>query len=53
MAVGAPVKVVGEVEERHKSMWAWAKRLYIDLAARYKKGFEEIEIEEALRGKIE
>ncbi len=49
VAVGAPVKIVGEVEDRHKSMWSYAKLLYIDMVRRYKKSFEEIGPEEVDR----
>ncbi len=46
VAVGVPVKVVGEVEKRHKSMWTYGKYLYIDMVRRYKKSFEEIGFDE-------
>ena len=38
VAVGIPVKVVGEVEEKHRAMTHWAKDLYADLAERYAGG---------------
>ena len=38
VALGVPVKVVGDVEERHSDMTRWAKELYVDLAARYLAG---------------
>lgn len=38
VAVGAPVKVVGEVGERHRPMAKWAKDLYVGLARRYSEG---------------
>ena len=38
VAVGIPVKVVGEVEEKHRAMTHWAKDLYADLAGRYAGG---------------
>ncbi len=44
VAVGIPVKVVGEVEEKHRAMAVWAKDLYADLAERYAGGaMEEID----------
>lgn len=38
IAFGLPVKVVGDVDERHADMTVWAKDLYIDLARRYLSG---------------
>ncbi len=38
VALGVPVKVVGDVAERHSDMTRWAKDLYVDLAARYQAG---------------
>lgn len=38
VAVGVPVKVIAEVDERHRAMTHWAKDLYVDLAARYAGG---------------
>jgi len=38
VAVGVPVKVVGDVDERHRAMTHWAKDLYADLAGRYAAG---------------
>jgi carbonic anhydrase/acetyltransferase-like protein (isoleucine patch superfamily) len=38
VAVGAPVRVVGEVEERHAMMSRRAKDIYVELAARYLAG---------------
>jgi carbonic anhydrase/acetyltransferase-like protein (isoleucine patch superfamily) len=38
VAVGVPVRVLGEVDERHHAMTHWAKELYVELAARYLKG---------------
>ena len=38
VAVGVPVKEIGDVAERHHAMSHWAKDLYVDLAARYLAG---------------
>lgn len=38
VALGIPVKVVGDVDERHGDMTHWAKDLYVDLSARYLAG---------------
>jgi tRNA-Thr(GGU) m(6)t(6)A37 methyltransferase TsaA len=38
VAVGVPVRVLGDVDERHRAMTHWAKDLYVDLAARYAGG---------------
>ena len=38
IALGVPVKVAGEVQEKHGDMTRWAKDLYVDLAARYLGG---------------
>jgi tRNA-Thr(GGU) m(6)t(6)A37 methyltransferase TsaA len=42
IAVGVPVKVVGDVSEKNRDMTVWAKDLYIDLAHRYASGLKEI-----------
>jgi carbonic anhydrase/acetyltransferase-like protein (isoleucine patch superfamily) len=38
IAVGAPVRIVADVSERHRPMSHWAKDVYVDLAARYLAG---------------
>ncbi len=38
IALGVPVKIVKEVEEKHGDMTHWAKDLYVELAATYKAG---------------
>jgi carbonic anhydrase/acetyltransferase-like protein (isoleucine patch superfamily) len=38
VAVGAPVRIVGDVDERHRMMTHTAKTLYVDLAKRYAQG---------------
>lgn len=38
VALGVPVKVVGDVEERHNDMAHWAKDLYVALAEKYLGG---------------
>lgn len=38
VAVGSPVRIIGEVEERHRPMARWAKDLYFALAQRYAAG---------------
>jgi tRNA-Thr(GGU) m(6)t(6)A37 methyltransferase TsaA len=38
VAVGVPVRVIADVDERHRDMTVWAKDLYVDLAARYSSG---------------
>jgi len=38
VAVGVPVRVVGDVDERHRAMTHWAKDLYAALAGRYAAG---------------
>ena len=35
VAAGNPAKVIRDVAEKDKGFWAWAKQLYIDLAAKY------------------
>jgi len=42
IAVGVPVKVVGDVQEKHKLMWSRGKQLYKDLARRYPAGLKLI-----------
>ena len=42
IAVGVPAEIIGDVEARHKNIWRKAKEIYIDLAARYPIGLEEI-----------
>lgn len=48
VALGVPVKVVGDVDERHGDMTHWAKDLYVDLSARYLAG-AMVEIEPPMR----
>ncbi len=38
VAVGVPVRVIGDIDDRHRDMTVWAKALYVDLAARYSGG---------------
>jgi len=38
VAVGVPVRVIGDVSGHHRDMAVWAKDLYVDLAARYVSG---------------
>lgn len=38
VAVGAPAKVIGDVEEKHDLMARRAKQIYVELAARYLAG---------------
>jgi tRNA-Thr(GGU) m(6)t(6)A37 methyltransferase TsaA len=42
VAVGIPVRVVGDVTEKNRDMTVWAKELYVDLAHRYPSGLREI-----------
>jgi carbonic anhydrase/acetyltransferase-like protein (isoleucine patch superfamily) len=35
VAVGVPVRVVSEVNEKQKEFWSYGKKLYIDMAHRY------------------
>jgi carbonic anhydrase/acetyltransferase-like protein (isoleucine patch superfamily) len=42
IAVGIPVRVLGDVTEKNSDMAVWAKELYIDLAKRYPAGLVEI-----------
>jgi carbonic anhydrase/acetyltransferase-like protein (isoleucine patch superfamily) len=38
VAVGVPVRIVGDVDERHHMMTHTAKTLYVELARRYAEG---------------
>jgi carbonic anhydrase/acetyltransferase-like protein (isoleucine patch superfamily) len=38
VAVGVPVRIVGDIDERHHMMTHTAKELYVDLARRYAEG---------------
>lgn len=42
VAVGVPVRVVGDVDERHRDMTHWAKDLYVSLSERYGAGAMEL-----------
>lgn len=42
IAVGLPVRIIGDVGDQHADMALWAKELYIDLAHRYPEGLKEI-----------
>jgi len=35
VAVGVPVKVLGEVTEEQKKFWSYGKKLYVEMARRY------------------
>ena len=35
VAVGVPVRVVGEVDKKQKEFWSYGKKLYIEMAHRY------------------
>ena len=38
VAVGIPVRVVSDIDGRHRDMTHWAKELYVSLAERYRAG---------------
>ena len=38
VAVGVPVRIVGDIDERHHMMTHTAKTLYVELAKRYAQG---------------
>ncbi len=42
IAVGVPVKVIGDVSDANRDMTVWAKDIYVDLAKRYSRGLREI-----------
>jgi carbonic anhydrase/acetyltransferase-like protein (isoleucine patch superfamily) len=42
IAVGSPVRVIGEVGPEQSDMAVWAKDLYVDLARRYEVALKEI-----------
>jgi len=46
VAVGVPVRVIGDVEEKHRMIWSYGKQLYIDMAQRYQVpgAFERIDL---------
>ena len=49
IAVGQPVKIIGQVEERHKERWLAGKKRYQDFTERNRKGLKKIQVE-ALMG---
>jgi len=36
IAVGVPAQVIGNVNEKHRAIWSYGKRLYVEMAQRYK-----------------
>jgi carbonic anhydrase/acetyltransferase-like protein (isoleucine patch superfamily) len=42
IAAGVPCKIIGDVQEKHKTFWTYGKQLYIDLAKDYPAKFERI-----------
>ncbi|MCR4419182.1 MAG: gamma carbonic anhydrase family protein [Clostridia bacterium] len=49
VAAGNPARVVRPVKPEDEEFWAWAKQLYIDLAAKYLAlGMEPVTLEEAM-----
>jgi phenylacetic acid degradation protein len=46
IAVGQPVKVIGQIEQRHKERWSAAKKRYQEFTRRNKQGLKEIKLEE-------
>jgi carbonic anhydrase/acetyltransferase-like protein (isoleucine patch superfamily) len=47
VAVGVPVKVIGNITEKQKMFWSYGKQLYQDLARRYPEGLREISRDQA------
>jgi len=43
IAVGQPVRIVGQIEQRHKDRWQAVKRRYREFTRRNKKGLRRIE----------
>jgi carbonic anhydrase/acetyltransferase-like protein (isoleucine patch superfamily) len=52
VALGVPARVVGDVDERHRTMTHLAKDIYVDLAERYLAG-AMVEIRQSSAGAIE
>ncbi|GEM_PF-84337 len=42
IAVGIPVKVIGEISDKNRDMTVWAKELYVDMAHRYPAGMKPV-----------
>jgi carbonic anhydrase/acetyltransferase-like protein (isoleucine patch superfamily) len=42
IALGAPVKITGDVTEEHQKMWELGKQIYVDLCYRYKEGLKRL-----------
>lgn len=43
IAVGQPVKIIGQIEQRHKERWLAAKKRYQEFTRRNKKGLKRVE----------
>ena len=43
IAVGQPVNIIGQIEQRHKERWLAAKKRYQEFTRRNKKGLKRIE----------
>ena len=44
IAVGQPVRIVGQIEQRHKERWLGAKKRYQEFTRRNQKGLKRIEL---------
>ena len=42
ISTGVPAKIVQNVEQHHKDFWTYGKQLYVKLAHKYPKEFEQI-----------
>ncbi len=42
IAVGAPVEIKSDVEDKHKAIWTFGKKIYKDLTERNNKGLKKI-----------
>jgi carbonic anhydrase/acetyltransferase-like protein (isoleucine patch superfamily) len=49
VAVGVPAKVVGEVAKEQKEFWSYGKKLYVDMARRYRAPGAFIRIDSLLK----
>lgn len=48
IALGVPAQVVGNVKDKHKQFWGFAKKLYQDMAKRYPTGLKELSLDEVM-----
>lgn len=50
IVAGVPCRVLGDVQDRHRSFWTRGKQLYVDLAGDYDERLERLDVPDARQG---